>query len=38
MIREALDWFDHAGWWADALMLGGMALVVTVCLYTRRRR
>jgi len=33
-----MEWIDQAGPWADVWMLGGMALVITLCLYGRRRR
>lgn len=37
MIRQTLEWIDQAGPWADAWMLGGLALMIVWCLCHRRR-
>lgn len=38
MIRQAMEWFDHAGPWATVAVLALMALVITACDYGRSRR
>jgi hypothetical protein len=38
MIRQAMDWIDQGGGWTDALMIGGMLLIVALLWRPRRAR
>lgn len=38
MIREAMEWIDHGGIWADVLVFGSMALAIVLCACMKRTR